>query len=84
MRNRTRSSKTDSARPAAKNERNLKNEELLTTKSGSQKRLPKMESPTISLQFLLVKRFDSHFGSQKTTTKIGAAKLPTFRIFATV
>ena len=34
--------------------------------------------------FLLVKRFGSHFGSQKTTTKIGAAKLPTFPNFVAV
>ena len=71
-------------RPAAKYERNTKNEELLTTKSGRQKQPPKMESPTISFKFLLVKRFGSHFSSQKTTTKIGAAKVPTFPNFVAV
>ena len=46
---------THSARPIAENERNMKNEGVLTTKWGSQKRLPKMESSTISFNFFLWK-----------------------------
>ena len=65
--------------PKTKETRKMKN--LLTTKSGSQKRLPKMESPTISFQFLLVKKFDSHFGSQKTTTKNRSRKTAHFSKF---
>ena len=36
------------------------------------------------LLFLFVKNFDAHFGSQKTATKLGAAKQPTFPKFVTV
>ena len=56
MRNRARNFKTDSARPATKNERNMKNEELLTTKSGSQKRLPKSEPQNCPL-FQILSQF---------------------------
>ena len=84
MNNRLCSLKTHSARPIPENERNMKNEGVLTTKSGSQKRLPKMESSTISFNFLFVENFDAHFGSQKTATKLVVAKQPTFSKFVTV
>ena len=55
----------------------MKNAGVLTTKWGSQKRLPKLESSTIPL-ILFVENFDVHFGSQKTATKLAVAKQPIF------